>query len=69
MSALDMRYGRQGGRVVPWSSKRRPPSIRICTECGCQIVVAEPSRTAHYVCDPTTTVGKTAAELEELQLT
>lgn len=68
MNALDMQYGRQGGRIAPWSSRRRPPSLRLCTVCGGQIVVAERSRTTHYVCDPTTDVGKTIDELEELQL-
>lgn len=35
MTARDIRYGRQGGRVVPWDV---PPPPRLCRVCGMAVV-------------------------------
>lgn len=52
----DARYGRQGGRVVPYQSKPKGTLPR-CTVCGGAITYAV-KRTKHYACDPDVMIGK-----------
>lgn len=59
-SGRDMRYGRQGGRVVPWdgggkSVRRHEAAPRLCEVCGHEMLVGQRGR--HFVCDETSAVG------------
>lgn len=50
MSAVDVRYGRQGGRLVPVPGDR--PFGRVAPLCSvCGLVVTH-GRDCHYSCEP-----------------
>lgn len=49
-SSTDLRYGRQGGRIVSGSSVRPRGSGPPCQECGHPMVAGQ--RVRHYTCSP-----------------
>lgn len=55
--SLDMRYGRQGGRIVPYdgTSPRGDRAPR-CDVCGGPMLCGQRNR--HHMCDPATIVAR-----------
>lgn len=49
MTARDIRYGRRGGRMVPWHDQEVPA---LCEVCERPLYARDPARKAHYSCRP-----------------
>lgn len=59
--SLDMRYGRQGGRIVPWNADH-PEERPTCIHCGHPVISGENS---HRVCRPMEPIDVAHAALLE----
>lgn len=56
---MDAAYGRRGGHIIPGKPQHLDRS-RQCTVCGSPILTVG-SNGMHFVCDPSSTVGRPGA--------